>query len=245
MTDLKEVSVVKCEKETIMFRTFSEYIEDLFDNEAVSKKEFQKDLLDIAKWDSSTQEQELVDFLKWAKRKRGIDFLNVYNTVIDCYAILLDTTRTVELNKFFYKGLRSVARHYYENIRKWAKTGPERECIIELLRFTLQSLMPVHSVKGDFVFYEFREEQDSISDSIPTKESFPRLLVEKKSDSTDSPLEYLSSTGFLDDTPTPQKITEKRNSGDLKEIKLVKLKKGGTVRIGLVVDEINEPFFTD
>lgn len=238
MSTINDLQVTKNEKETILLRVFTDYLSRFFTSD-LGKKEFQKELLEIAQWDNDTQMEELEEFLTWARRKKKFDPSELFESVMQCYSALLGTTQKVSLVKFFYKATRSIARHYYKNIRKWAETGPEKPVLSELLQFTLHSMLPVYSVHTvNEVFYDFDTHMSytcSISsDHVP-------LIVEKNSQSDDK-LEYLSSDGFVSHNPQ-QNV--KVNYDDTKEIKLVKLKKGLTNRPGPVVDEINEPFFSD
>lgn len=238
--NLEDISKVKTENETIYFNILALYITKMLKrSEGIPKKQFQKQMVNIAYWDNETKKKKYNKFLKWAAKKHHIHIDPLFKTIVQCYFDLLKSKASlIDQINFFHKGVKAIARYYYENVFN----EPDRDTIAGILHFTIQTMLPLpNDVSTTTTYtYDFSKSTKSTCSDIPCSVN---LLIEKKARSETDELEYLSSEGFMfnPDPIMANTSTHPLREKEVKEIKLVKMKKGNVS--GKVLDEIDENFF--
>ena len=249
--DLEDISKMKTENEMIYFNIVAMYVTKMLKRiKDLPKKEFQKQMINIARWDPPALKKKYNKFVKWAAKKHHIDVTTLFKKIAQCYLDLLKSKKVfIDELHFFHKGVTAVARYYYENILK--DVSIDKDIVSGILRFTLQTMLPlpddVSTTTTDTHSYNFSESTDDMKNQNTESDQYSlkngcsvNLLIEKKAPSETSELEYLSSEGFVF-SPDPI-LPESLARQEIKEIKLVKMKKG-TIKGAQHVDEIDENFF--
>lgn len=114
-------------------------------------RNFQKELLYIANWDSERLQKEYRQFVKWCHTKREIDQSRletwVKKYIINSNKILLypKNTNLAEENsnytdvtcKFFYRCLKKIAKQFYENPDTYTQSDENTHMISEFIKETI------------------------------------------------------------------------------------------------------------
>ncbi|NBO98928.1 MAG: hypothetical protein EBU90_02200 [Proteobacteria bacterium] len=247
--NLEDISKTKTENETIYFNIVAMYVTKMLKRiKDIPKKEFQKQMINIARWDPAARRKKYNKFVKWAAKKHHIDVTALFQKIAQGYLDLLQSKKAfIDELQFFHKGVTAVARYYYENVLK--DVSIDKDTVSRILCFTLQTMLPLpddtSTTTTDTYSYNFSESTDDLMKTPESDRygSSVNLLIEKKALSDTSELEYLSSEGFIfsPDPIVPESLAH-REIKEIKEIKLVKMKKG-TIKGAQPVDEIDENFF--
>lgn len=223
---------------TIIYKYQIKYIYYVFEKQYDDDKQinrlnslyrhFQKRLLKIADWSSDKLHKEYKKFLEWCKRKYNIqeeELQQILNTIITLFVKiminkkniiiegLLDSYTFPKFKYFFYKCLKRISRHYYENPKSLTIDDKNeiinsiyKTTILELIRSVVYNMLPMKQImtileykdlinedENDenkiFIEYDFNDRNSSESSNAK-----PKVIIEKQL--SECSLKYISSDDF-------------------------------------------------
>lgn len=194
-----------------LFNTYSiKYLKKVFlylENEKNIFKKFQLKLIKIAEWNTEKQNKEYKKFIKWCEAKKNIDehtlkhiFHNYLTLSIKIIAYDNITPENFpkyiypNLDKVFYKCLKSISRWFYENPKKIQETFDTKyETFKKIIKIEIQKMLPLKQIlnilqteKEDpiFVDYDFDKAESTeevLIDLIKNKFSLTtKVVIEKE-----------------------------------------------------------------
>lgn len=204
---ISETIEKKRKTETELYETFIKYIYKYISKIYVKTGrthirknvhvDFQKRLIQIAKWDSTTVNKEYYKFLKWCKRRYNYeerDLQKMLHTIItlttaimihkssDYTQSLLETFDFPKVETFYYGCLKRIARYFYENPKsiRDVSSGTLRYYVDTILNTLLPlkhitSVLEYHSDNSSestrelIVEYDFEKSVLSDSESVDSK----------------------------------------------------------------------------
>jgi hypothetical protein len=229
-----------------------------------SIKEFQKMLLSMARWSDSKVAREYSKYVKWCKNYgyKEQQLQSHFDNVVTLSSQIMLYKYKSNLNYepssmqvLFYKCLKRIARHYYENPRavEHSKDSKiERDILASFVTTSLNSFIPLDTIfeimqeeeekNGTEFSYDFNKKSqvlDSSENNLEKgNERYRELVVEKestRSHSREGGLRYLSSDDFNNeyynsddavDNDKQNREEVKKEIDEVKHIKVPKLKSG-------------------
>ena len=178
---------------TIIYKYQIKYIYYVFEKQYDDDKQinrlnslyrhFQKRLLKIADWSSDKLHKEYKKFLEWCKRKYNIqeeELQQILNTIITLFVKiminkkniiiegLLDSYTFPKFKYFFYKCLKRISRHYYENPKSLTIDDKNeilnsiyKTTILELIRSVVYNMLPMKQVMTILEYKDLINEDES------------------------------------------------------------------------------------
>ena len=223
---------------TIIYKYQIKYIYYIFEKQYDDDKQinrlnslyrhFQKRLLKIADWSSDKLHKEYKKFLEWCKRKYNIqeeELQQILNTIITLFVKiminkkniiiegLLDSYTFPKFKYFFYKCLKRISRHYYENPKSLTIDDKNeilnsiyKTTILELIRSVVYNMLPMKQVMTILEYKDLINEDGSDENKIVIEYDFndinssessnsnPKVIIEKQL--SECSLKYVSSDDF-------------------------------------------------
>ena len=223
---------------TIIYKYQIKYIYYVFEKQYDDDKQinrlnslyrhFQKRLLKIADWSSDKLHKEYKKFLEWCKRKYNIqeeELQQILNTIITLFVKiminkkniiiegLLDSYTFPKFKYFFYKCLKRISRHYYENPKSLTIDDKNeilnsiyKTTILELIRSVVYNMLPMKQVMTILEYKDLINEDGSDENKIVIEYDFndinssessnsnPKVIIEKQL--SECSLKYVSSDDF-------------------------------------------------
>jgi|UniRef100_A0A6C0ALM3 hypothetical protein len=223
---------------TIIYKYQIKYIYYIFEKQYDDDKQinrlnslyrhFQKRLLKIADWSSDKLHKEYKKFLEWCKRKYNIqeeELQQILNTIITLFVKiminkkniiiegLLDLYTFPKFKYFFYKCLKRISRHYYENPKSLTIDDKNeilnsiyKTTILELIRSVVYNMLPMKQVMTILEYKDLINEDESDENKIVIEYDFndinssessnsnPKVIIEKQL--SECSLKYVSSDDF-------------------------------------------------
>jgi hypothetical protein len=230
MSTLKHLISTKNDIEQKVTDLFAKYfakrIKKFYHNSLDQKyvyREFQKNLFELANWSSLKISKEYKKFLKWCLKKYDLtesEIVKLINTLINTSIKLILYTSSNEsifdkifippLEIFFYRGLKQVARFYYEHPKQEIHSSD----IKEIFNVYIQKYIPfkdiINILDNDvnieledpkILTYNFDDLDSNSDDSKIVKKN---LIIEKQQSESDlsgddlqqNYLKYVSSDDF-------------------------------------------------
>lgn len=171
-----------------LLNTYSiKYLKKVFlylENEKNIFKKFQLKLIKIAEWNTEKQNKEYKKFIKWCAAKKNIDehtlkhiFHNYLTLSIQIIAYNNITPENFpkyiypNLDKVFYKCLKSISRWFYENPKQIQETlDTKLETLKKILKIEIQKMLPLKQILNIlqtkqedpiFVDYDFNKSEST------------------------------------------------------------------------------------
>ena len=223
---------------TIIYKYQIKYIYYIFEKQYDDDKQinrlnslyrhFQKRLLKIADWSSDKLHKEYKKFLEWSKRKYNIqeeELQQILNNIITLFVKiminkkniiiegLLDSYTFPKFKYFFYKCLKRISRHYYENPKSLTIDDKNeiinsiyKTTILELIRSVVYNMLPMKQVMTILEYKDLINEDGSDENKIVIEYDFndinssessnsnPKVIIEKQL--SECSLKYVSSDDF-------------------------------------------------
>ena len=223
---------------TIIYKYQIKYIYYVFEKQYDDDKQinrlnslyrhFQKRLLKIADWSSDKLHKEYKKFLEWSKRKYNIqeeELQQILNNIITLFVKiminkkniiiegLLDSYTFPKFKYFFYKCLKRISRHYYENPKSLTIDDKNeiinsiyKTTILELIRSVVYNMLPMKQVMTILEYKDLINEDGSDENKIVIEYDFndinssessnsnPKVIIEKQL--SECSLKYVSSDDF-------------------------------------------------
>ena len=223
---------------TIIYKYQIKYIYYIFEKQYDDDKQinrlnslyrhFQKRLLKIADWSSDKLHKEYKKFLEWSNRKYNIqeeELQQILNNIITLFVKiminkkniiiegLLDSYTFPKFKYFFYKCLKRISRHYYENPKSLTIDDKNeilnsiyKTTILELIRSVVYNMLPMKQVMTILEYKDLINEDESDENKIVIEYDFndinssessnsnPKVIIEKQL--SECSLKYVSSDDF-------------------------------------------------
>ena len=223
---------------TIIYKYQIKYIYYIFEKQYDDDKQinrlnslyrhFQKRLLKIADWSSDKLHKEYKKFLEWSKRKYNIqeeELQQILNNIITLFVKIMINKKNIiiegilesytfpKFKYFFYKCLKRISRHYYENPKSLTIDDKNeilnsiyKTTILELIRSVVYNMLPMKQVMTILEYKDLINEDESDENKIVIEYDFndinssessnsnPKVIIEKQL--SECSLKYVSSDDF-------------------------------------------------
>lgn len=175
---------------------------------------FQEELLKIAGWSNSTREKEFQKYCKWINKKYGVSEEALEQMLNTCVTLtieliipkrneferVLSTFAFPTLESFYFKCIKKIARHLYENPKEIVLDNAEISNNLKTsLQHIIQEFVPLQMLVDKLndteseciIEYDFEKSNSSLS----LGKQNDSIVVEKLSEG-DKTLKYISSDEF-------------------------------------------------
>jgi len=256
----------------IIYKYQIKYIYYIFENQYDDDKQinklnslyrhFQKRLLKIADWSSDKLHKEYKKFLEWCKRKYDLqeeELQKILDTIITLFVKIMINKKTIivegilesytfpKLKYFFYKCLKRISRHYYENPKNLSidenndiLNTTYKKTILDLIGSVVYNMLPMKQIMSILEYKDLINEDKSENENIfiqydfnntKTSESShnsnPKVIIEKQL--SECSLKYISSDDFDKEyckSESEQEIQQHNEEEDLvKHVRIPKIKR--------------------
>jgi hypothetical protein len=258
---------------TIIYKYQIKYIYYIFENQYDDDKQigtlnslyrhFQKRLLKIADWSSNKLNREYEKFLDWCKRKYNLheqELQQILNTIITLFVRVMINKKNIiiegllesytfpNFKYFFYKCLKRISRHYYENPKNLSidenndiLNTTYKKTILDLIGSVVYNMLPMKQIMSILEYKDLINEDKSENENIFVQYDFnntktsesshnsnPKVVIEKQL--SECSLKYISSDDFDKEyckSESEQEIQQQNEDDDdlVKHVKIPKIKK--------------------